>query len=134
MEPAAQATVRDTLIANPMYNIRCYTNWWAHSLDKFRTNASMQTKVEFLHSHLTPRPRPPTPRPEPSDEVICIPPKAAARELSELKISTRLRSALVLNNYWRLGDLNGVAYADLLNLRNCGKVSVAELKKLIKRL
>jgi len=87
-----------------------------------------------LHPFLTPRPRPPTPRPEPADEVISIPPTLAALELSKFEMSTRLRSALVLNSYWRLGDLDGVAYADLLQLRNCGKVSVAELKRLVEHL
>ncbi len=94
----------------------------------------MQAKVEFLRPHLTPRPRPLTPRPKPSGEVICIPPTLAARELSEIEMSARLRGALVLNNYWRLGDLDGVAYDDLLQLRNCGKVTVAEMKKLVERL
>ena len=82
---------------------------------------------------MTPRPQPLTPRPEPSGKVICIPPTLAARELSEFELSARLRRALVFNNYWRLGDLDGVAYDDLLQLRNCGKVSVAELKKLVEQ-
>jgi len=113
---------------------RGYSTWWAFSPDECEDKGSMQAKVEFLHPFLTPRPRPPTPRPEPADEVISIPPTLAALELSKFEMSTRLRSALVLNSYWRLGDLDGVAYADLLQLRNCGKVSVAELKRLVEHL
>jgi len=113
---------------------RSYTSWWAYSPDECGEHASIQKKVEFLRPYLTPRSRPLTPRPEPSGNVICIPPTVAARQLSEFEMSPRLRSALVLNNYWRLGDLDGVAYDDLLQLRNCGKVSVAELKQLLKDL
>lgn len=113
---------------------RCYTTWWAHSTDECGDKASLQAKVEFWHSHLTPRAGPPTPHTEPSDEVIGIPPTLAARELSEFEMSTRLRSTLVLNNFWRLGDLDGVTYADLMQLRNCGKVTVTELKKLVEHL
>ena len=116
-----------------MRRSRCYTMWWAYSPDPCPNHASMQAKIECLHPHLTSHPRPLASHPERADEVVHIAPALAERELSRYKLSTRLRTTLVLNNYWRLGDLDGVAYADLMQLRYCGKKTVAELKRLVKR-
>jgi hypothetical protein len=113
---------------------RCYSSWWAHLTCDCRSRASVHTKVEFFRPIFKPRPKPVTFRPGPSGEVIYIPPMMASRELSKYKMTARLRSALGLNNYWLLGDLDGFAYDDLMQLRNCGKVSVAELKALVKRI
>ena len=94
----------------------------------------MQEKVEFFRPLFKPRPKPLIFRREDPGEVVYIPTMMAAREFSKYKMSARLRNVLGFNNYWLLGDLDGVAYDDLLKLRNCGKVSVAELKGLVKRI
>ena len=94
----------------------------------------MEAKMEFFRPMLNSHPKPVKCRRGQPGEVIFIPPELASCELSKYKISARLRGVLGFNNYWRLGDLDGVAYKDLLELRNCGKVSVAELKVLVKSL
>jgi hypothetical protein len=104
-------------------------SWWAHVEDNC-IHASWPAKLAVFRG-TKPRPQPFPIRTEPAGEVIAIPPALAARELAQYPMSARLRSALNYNNYWLLGDLDGVAYADLRQLRNCGKVSVAELKRFI---
>ena len=113
---------------------RSYSPWWAYLKSDCPKNASMQETVEFFRPFIKPRSKPVMIRRKHPVEVIRIPPMMAAREFSKYKMSARLRKVLGFNNYWRLGDLDGIAYDDLLKLRNCGKVSVAELKKLVKRI
>ena len=113
---------------------RCYSPWWAHVTDDCRTDATMQEKVEFFRPLFKPRSKPVTFRREHPGEVVYIPPLMASREFSKFKMSARLRNVLGFNNYWLLGDLDGIAYDDLLKLRNCGKVSVTELRRLVKRI
>ena len=65
--------------------------------------------------------------------LIVVPPSACDLKLTELPLSVRLENVLKQGGYRSLGELDGVDVGDLLNVKNCGRKSILELRELIYR-
>jgi Sigma-70, region 4/Bacterial RNA polymerase, alpha chain C terminal domain len=72
---------------------------------------------------------------EPSRDPNTLLVTKASRDLvlSELPMSVRLENVLRTRGYKTVGDLNGSDVRDILSERNCGRKTIQELKKLLKR-
>jgi len=64
---------------------------------------------------------------------IVVPRAARSLKVSELPVSVRLRHILERGGIKELGQLDGVALNALAKLRQCGKRTIAEVNRLVKR-
>ena len=62
-----------------------------------------------------------------------VPRAARSLKVSELPVSVRLRHILERGGIKELGQLDGVALNALAKLRQCGKRTIAEVNRLVKR-
>jgi Bacterial RNA polymerase, alpha chain C terminal domain/Sigma-70, region 4 len=65
--------------------------------------------------------------------AFVVPPLASEFLLANLPISKRLEKILAKKAFIKLGDLDGFTFDEMLNLGNCGKGTVKELRELILR-
>lgn len=70
---------------------------------------------------------------EPAPEGFAVPPQARDISLSQLPMSVRLDGVLRRCGFTRLGDLDGVSARALRGLKNCGRVTLRELRTLLER-
>jgi hypothetical protein len=70
---------------------------------------------------------------EPIPESFAVPPQAREIRLSHLPMSVRLDGVMRRCGFVRLGDLEGVGARDLRELKNCGRITLRELRTLLNR-
>jgi hypothetical protein len=70
---------------------------------------------------------------EPVPEAFAVPPPARDISLSQLPMSVRLDGVVRRCGFARLGDLDGVSARQLQGLKNCGRVTLRELRTLLER-
>ena len=66
-------------------------------------------------------------------EKFAVPPSARDIDIYSAPLSGRLRNVLYYSGVHRLGELDGLPCQDLLNQRNCGHKTIAELHQAIER-
>ena len=82
---------------------------------------------------LKPECPPTTLRPPQPTETIFIPPEFRGQPITASQVSTRLGHILAYKAIRVLGDLHGLSYRKLLEFRNCGKKTMAELREIVWR-
>jgi len=65
--------------------------------------------------------------------TIVIPPDARGQVLTEFSLSNRLANVLRALKAQQLGDLHGFTFQEISRYRNCGAVTIAELRRLIEK-
>ena len=75
----------------------------------------------------------PQPAPTPLMEGRLVPDEVNRLKVAELPISVRLEGVLQRMKVQHLGNLDGVLPNELLSTKNCGKKTLAELQRLIRR-
>ena len=66
--------------------------------------------------------------------MIQIPEADRQRQIAHLGLSTTLKHALTFNNFHILGQLDGMSYRDIAQLKRCGPRCLKELKSLVGQL
>jgi Sigma-70, region 4/Bacterial RNA polymerase, alpha chain C terminal domain len=69
----------------------------------------------------------------PISATLSVPAKIRDLDPFELPLSVRLAGALRRKSIQRLGDLDGVTVESLINLGNCGRITIQELIQLLQR-
>jgi len=67
------------------------------------------------------------------DEIITVPANSKDLIPSDLPISVRLEGVLSALGVKKLGGLTGTNYAELTQMKNCGRKTIAELRRLLER-
>jgi len=68
-----------------------------------------------------------------ADGHLTVPARIQGLKFADLPLSVRLEKLVAAKMAVQLGDLNGVPIAALLNYKNCGKTTIAELVALIEK-
>ncbi len=114
--------------------IRGYRNCGKKTLNELR-----ELVREIQHSHQTPGEEGRTnvviheASPPVVPGAIFVPTQLHELNLADLPLSGRLESVLKRRGVNRLGDVHGVSIRDLRGTKNCGKQTISELVRLIKR-
>jgi hypothetical protein len=66
-------------------------------------------------------------------KIVSIPPEACDLELSRLPLPTRLAGVLKTLGLHRLGDLQGLSFKQISRAKNCGQLTLRQLRLVLER-